>query len=117
MMTKKAFLSMQTILILLTGLLVLCGDTTDNAGKKGKDLTTITGVVVQKGMDESGNVNEVSIDVEADGLYMYYAVVMDQKGRELTRQVDTKVKVSGYVIEDIVKNKSIEVTRWEEVTE
>ena len=116
-MKHTAFLSMRMILIILAGLVVLCGKATDNAGKKGRESTTITGVVIKKGVDENGNINAVSIDVELDGSYVYYAVIMDQKGRELTQQVDKKVKVTGFLQEDIVKNKSIEVTHWEEVKE
>lgn len=116
-MKKKTFLFMQTILILLTALLILCGKTSDSAGKKGQAETTITGVVLKRGTDESGNVSAVAIDVDLEDSYVYYEVIMDQKGMELTRQVDNTVKVTGRVEEDIVKKKSIQVTHWELVKE
>jgi hypothetical protein len=108
-MTKKTFLAMHIILILITVLLVCCG--------KKQTETTITGVVINKRMDESGNVTAVSIDVELEGSYVYYSVIMDEKGRELTRQIDNTVTVTGFVQEDIVKNKSIQVTHWELIKE
>jgi phage tail tube protein FII len=74
---------------------------------------TITGQVIINDEGSTGKATSVSIEVhEAEDLYEYYDVVMDETGKELLDQVDNRVTVTGYVKVDIVKKKLLTVKSW-----
>ena len=89
--------------------------------------TTIQGVVTELDWDENDNVVAIAIEVsiesgeDEDGDIIeeseYYAVILDNKGKELLNLINETVEVTGIVKVDSENNKTIKVKKYKVIEE